>query len=112
LADGFAAATGNQWHQALGSIYSLFEIAVQAFTSASDPKDHDDVAHQLTTMKINGMSGALDFTTGPVPGVALIPITGAQWRPGTTFPWEMYIIDNSQIPMVPLNGDLQLTNQA
>lgn len=112
LADGFASATGNQWHQALGSIYSLFEIAVQAFMTASDPKDHDSVAHELTTMKISGMSGALDFTTGPVPGVALIPITGAQWRPGKTFPWEMYIVDNSQIPTVPLNGDLQLTNKA
>jgi branched-chain amino acid transport system substrate-binding protein len=111
LADGFAAATGNQWTQALGSIYSLFEIAVSAFKSASDPKNHDDVAQQLQTMKIDGMSGNLDFTTGPVPGVAIQQIVGAQWRPGTKFPWDMFIIDNSMLPAVPLNGDLQLTNK-
>src|SRR5262249_13153693 len=38
LADGFAQSTGHQWTQALGSIYSLFEIAVAAFKGASDPK--------------------------------------------------------------------------
>ena len=84
-----------------GDVYTSFKTGA---------KDHDEVAHKLTTMKISGMSGALDFTAGPVPGVALIPITGAQWRPGKTFPWEMFIIDNSQIPIVPLNGDLQMTN--
>jgi len=111
LADGFAASTGNQWTQALGSIYSLFEIAVSAFKSASDPKNHDDVAQQLQTMKIDGMSGNLDFTTGPVPGVAIQQIVGAQWRPGTKFQWDMFIIDNSMLPAVPINGDLQLTNK-
>jgi branched-chain amino acid transport system substrate-binding protein len=110
LADGFAADSGKQWTQALGSIYSLFEIAVQAFKSASDPKDRKDVAHQLTTMKIEGMSGQLDFTTGPVPGVAIQKIVGAQWREGAKFPWDMYVVDNTTFPDVPTNGDLQPTN--
>jgi branched-chain amino acid transport system substrate-binding protein len=110
LADGFATATGKQWTQALGSIYSLFEIAVQAFKSASDPKDRKDVAHQLQTMKIEGMSGALDFTAGPVPGVALQKIVGGQWREGTKFPWDMFIVDNSTFPAVATNGDLLPTN--
>jgi branched-chain amino acid transport system substrate-binding protein len=110
LADGFAAASGKQWTQALGSIYSLFEIAVQAFKTASDPKDRKEVAHQLTSMKIEGMSGALDFTAGPVPGVAIQKIVGAQWREGKKFPWDMYVVDNSTFPGVPTNGDLLPTN--
>lgn len=110
LADGFAASSGKQWTQALGSIYSLFEIAVQAFKSASDPKDRKEVAHQLTTMKIEGMSGQLDFTAGPVPGVAIQKIVGAQWREGKKFPWDMYVVDNKTFPDVPTNGDLLPTN--
>jgi branched-chain amino acid transport system substrate-binding protein len=110
LADGFAASTGNQWTQALGSIYSLFEIAVQAFQKADDPKNHESVATELKNMKIDGMSGNLDFTTGPVPGVAIQQVVGAQWRPGTKFPWDMFIVDNSMLSVVPLNGDLKLTN--
>ncbi|MDT5038548.1 MAG: branched-chain amino acid transport system substrate-binding protein [Micromonosporaceae bacterium] len=110
LADDFTAATGKQWTQALGSIYSLFEIAVQAFRSASDPKDRKDVAHQLQTMKIEGMSGPLDFTTGPVPGVAIQKLVGAQWREGKKFPWDLYLVDNTTYPTVATNGDLQPTN--
>jgi branched-chain amino acid transport system substrate-binding protein len=110
LADDFATSTGSQWTQALGSVYSLFEIAVQALRTASDPRDHKDVADKLKNMKINGISGPLDFTTGPQPGVALQKICGGQWRPGTQFPWDMTIVDNKFNPEVPVNGTLQPTN--
>lgn len=110
LADNFTADSGKQWTQALGSVYSLFEIAVQAFKNASDPKDKKDVADKLRNMKIDCMSGSLDFTTGPVPGVALQHPVGGQWRKGTKFPWDVVIVDNSPNKDVPIGGDLQPTN--
>jgi branched-chain amino acid transport system substrate-binding protein len=110
LADDFAKTTGSQWTQALGSAYSLFEIAVQALKSASDPRDRKDVADKLKNMKINGISGPLDFTTGPQPGIALQKISGGQWRPGSQFPWDMTLVDNTFDKDVPVNGDLQPTN--
>jgi branched-chain amino acid transport system substrate-binding protein len=110
LAADFSASSGGQWTQALGSVYSLFEIAVKALQSASDPKDKKEVAHQLQTMKYTGISGPLDFTTGPQPGIALQKICGGQWRPGTSFPWDMYIVDNTYNTAVPTNGDLKATN--
>ncbi|MEU0481021.1 ABC transporter substrate-binding protein [Streptosporangium sp. NPDC006013] len=110
LADGFAAATGKQWTQALGSVYSLFEIAVQAFKEASDPKDRDEVAAKLRGMKINCMSGNLDFTAGPQPGIAIQHPVGGQWRKGERFPWDVVIVDNSANKDVPVGGDLMPTN--
>ncbi|HET8614660.1 MAG TPA: ABC transporter substrate-binding protein, partial [Actinomycetales bacterium] len=110
LADNFTTDSGKQWTQALGSVYSLFEIAVQAFKNASDPKDKKDVADKLRTMKIDCMSGSLDFTTGPVPGVALQRPVGGQWRKGTKFPWDVVIVDNSNNKDVPIGGDLMPTN--
>jgi len=110
LATDFSTSTGTQWTQALGSVYSLFEIAVQAFKNASDPKDKKDVAHQLKTMNITGISGPLNFAAGPQPGIALQKICGGQWRPGTSFPWDMFIVDNTYNPSVPVNGDLKATN--
>ena len=109
LADDFAQSSGKQWTQALGSVYSLFEIAVQAFKDASDPRDRKDVADKLKKMSINGMSGALDFTKGPQPGVAIQHPVGGQWRPGTTFPWDIAIVENTPDPTVPLQGDLKPT---
>jgi len=110
LADGYAAKTGKQWTQALGSIYSLFEVAVQAFKDADDPKDKDEVAKNLREMSISCMSGDLDFTAGPEPGVAIQHPVGGQWREGKEFPWDIVIVDNSPNPDVPVGGDLEPTN--
>jgi branched-chain amino acid transport system substrate-binding protein len=110
LADDFAAETGKQWTQALGSIYSLFEIAVQALKTASDPKDRKEVAANLRNMKIDCMSGKLDFTAGPEPGIAIQHPVGGQWRKGSKFPWDVVIVDNSGNKAVPIGGDLLPTN--
>lgn len=109
LADNFAEKSGKQWTQALGSVYSLFEIAVEAFKNADDPKDHDAVASYLQTMSYEGISGPLNFGTGPQSGVAIQNPVGGQWRPGTKFAWEPVIVDNSANPAIPLGGDLEPT---
>jgi len=111
LADAFTAATGKQWVQALGSTYSLFEVAYNAFAAVDDPHDHDQVAEQLRKMKFSGMSGALDFTAGPVPGVAIVKPAGVQWKKGTgKFPFELQVVDNSANKDAPIAADLEPTN--
>jgi branched-chain amino acid transport system substrate-binding protein len=110
LADNFSKSTGKQWTQALGSIYSLFEIAHQAFTTAADPQDKKAVASALKSMKIDCMSGTLDFTAGPEAGIAIQKPVGGQWRPGKKFPWDVSIVDNTANPAVATTGDLQPTN--
>jgi branched-chain amino acid transport system substrate-binding protein len=109
LADAFASKTGKQWTQALGSVYSLFEIAVEVFKKVSDPKDKKEVASALHDLSYTGMSGALNFATGPEPGIAIQKPCGGQWRPGKQFPWDVYIVDNSANPTMPLTGDLKPT---
>jgi branched-chain amino acid transport system substrate-binding protein len=110
LANAFQSSSGKQWLQALGSTYSLFEVAHEAFTAVGDPHDHDAVASQLRNMSYTGMSGPLDFTKGPVPGVAIMQPVGVQWQKGKQFPFEMVVVDNSLNPGVKLGGTLQPTN--
>ena len=109
LGDGYQTASGNQWTQALGSTYTLFEVAYQAFAHASDPHDAKEVASQLRTMNIQTMCGPLNFAGGPVPGVAIVKPVGVQWKPGTQYPWTQYVVDNTLNPDVPLNGTLEPT---
>jgi branched-chain amino acid transport system substrate-binding protein len=109
LADAFTAETGKQWTQALGSIYSLFEIAKNALAAVDDPHDKKAVAQALMTMKYEGMSGPLDFTAGPQKGIAMQKIVGGQWRKGKRFPWDVYIVHNNEYKAVPLTGELQPT---
>lgn len=107
LAKDCTAQTGKQWTQALGSLYSLFEVAVEAFKAADDPKDKKEVADKLRTLKYEGISGPLDFTAGPEKGIAVIKCVGGQWRPGKEFPYEVVVVDNSTNGDFPVGGDLE-----
>jgi branched-chain amino acid transport system substrate-binding protein len=110
LADGFESSTGQQWLSSLGSVHSLFEIAHEALTNVDNPKDKTAVAGKLKTLSYTGISGPLDWTKGPMPGVAIQQPVGVQWRKGTKFPYSMVVVDNSLNKDVPTNGDLQPTN--
>lgn len=110
LADGFEAASGQQWLSSLGSVHSLFEIAHKALTAVNDPHNRKDVAAQLKTLSYTGISGPLDWTKGPMPGVAIQQPVGVQWKKGTKYPYSMYVVDNSLNKDVPINGDLVATN--
>jgi branched-chain amino acid transport system substrate-binding protein len=111
LGDNFTKANNKQWVQALGSSYSLFEVAYNAFAAAADPHNALQVAAKLRTMNYTGMCGPLDFAKGPAPGVGLIEPVGVQWKKGTgSFPYEMQIVDNSANKAVALTGELEPTN--
>jgi branched-chain amino acid transport system substrate-binding protein len=111
LSNGFQTATGKQWLQSLGTTYSLYEVAHNAFSKVDDPHDKKAVAAQLRSMNYTGMCGTLDFAAGPVPGVAIIKPVGVQWKHGTgKFPYELQVVDNSANKAVPITADLEPTN--
>ena len=111
LADGFTSSTGKLWVQSIGSTYSLFEVAKEAFTAASDPHDKAEVASALHNVNYTGICGPLNFAGGPAPGVGIIPPVGAQWKKATgKFPFEMQIVDNSLNKSVKITADLEPTN--
>ncbi len=110
LADAYQAASGKQWLQSLGSTYSLFEVTQSALSSVDDPHDHNQVADALGKVSYSGISGPLDFSKGPQPGIGMMRPLGVQWKPGKNFPWEMVVVDNSLNPDVPVAADLVATN--
>jgi branched-chain amino acid transport system substrate-binding protein len=79
-------------------------------TDVADPHSKADVAAKLKTLSYTGISGPLDWTKGPVPGVAIQQPVGVQWKKGTKFPYSMVVVDNSLNKDVPLNGTLEPTN--
>ena len=111
LVNMFQEQTGREWVQSIGGTYSLFEIAHQAFTSVSDPHDHPEVAAALHKVHYHGISGPLDFTSGPAPGVVAVPVVGVQWKESTgKFPFEMQVVDNTQNTHVKVKAKLEPTN--
>jgi branched-chain amino acid transport system substrate-binding protein len=111
LADAYQSSSGNQWLQALGSTYSLFEVAREAFTAVDDPHDKAQLAAELHKVSYSGICGPLDFAGGPAPGVGIIKPVGVQWKKGTgSYPFEMQVVDHSLNPSVPVTADLVPTN--
>jgi branched-chain amino acid transport system substrate-binding protein len=111
LANSYQAATGNEWVQSIGSTYALFEVAKEAFGAASDPHDKTEVANALHHVSYTGMCGAINFATGPAPGVGIIPPVGVQWKKSSgKYPFEMLVVDNSLNTSVKIQAPLEPTN--
>jgi branched-chain amino acid transport system substrate-binding protein len=107
FAASYKTSTGNAWTQPMGFNYAVFEIAVAALKASADPKDPAAVAHALSTLKGQAITGAYDFATGPVPHVSQVPELLAQWRL-VSGSYQLVVINNSLLPAVPVAGSLQL----
>ena len=111
ITDNFQAQTGRQWVQSIGGTYSLFEIAHQAFGKVSDPHNRQEVARALHAVNYVGMSGLINFSSGPAPGVSITPPVGVQWKATSgKFPFEMRVVDNTHNKAVKVDAPLQPTN--
>jgi branched-chain amino acid transport system substrate-binding protein len=107
FAADYKTSTGNEWTQPMGFNYAVFEIAVAALKASGDPKDGNAVAHALSTLNGEAITGAYDFGTGPVPHVSQVPELLAQWRP-VSGSYQLVVINNSLLPTVPVAGSLEL----
>ena len=107
FAANYKTSTGNEWTQPMGFNYAVFEIAVAALKASGDPKNGNAVAHALSKLKGEAITGAYDFATGPVPHVSQVPELLAQWRLASGS-YQLVVVNNSLLPAVPVAGSLEL----
>ncbi|WP_197093421.1 ABC transporter substrate-binding protein [Nonomuraea sp. SBT364] len=105
LAAAYEQATGKAWLQPLGLAHALIEVACHALSHAADPADRHAVARALSRTHITTMAGSLDWTSGPTPNIALVPLAGGQWQP-TRHGHDLAVVTNTGLPEVPITGDL------
>ncbi|MFD5233408.1 hypothetical protein ACFWJ5_33775 [Streptomyces qaidamensis] len=72
---------------------------------AADPTDRACVAQALAGTRLDTVAGRLDWTRGPAPNIALLPLVGGQWQHGPHGP-RLAVVSNSAHPGVPLTGEL------
>lgn len=107
FADAFEEATGAQWTQPLGFAEALFEVASAALSKA-DSTDSADIAAALSSLKVDTIVGPVDWTSGPVPGVAKTPLVGGQWRLQDDGSYELVIVVNPGQTQIPTGGEPEL----
>ncbi|MGO4852814.1 ABC transporter substrate-binding protein [Phaeovulum sp. W22_SRMD_FR3] len=108
LADGWEAATGEQWTQQLGATLSLIDAGIAALKATTDPKSREAVRDAIASLNVETIGGQVDFTSGPVPNVAHGPILGAQWVKAAEGPFALdyVLVDNTPDPNVPVSATL------
>lgn len=105
LADGYEQDTGKPWLQPLGLAYALVEVAHHTLVTTPDPTDRTAVAHTLARTRLDTIVGPLDWTGGPTPSIALVPLAGGQWHPTPDGP-RLQVVTNTRTPDVPVTADL------
>ena len=113
LADGYEKASGKMWTQQLGATLSLFDAGFDALKASGDPNTKAAVAKALSRLNTTTIDGKVDFTSGPVPNVAVTPIIGTQWvkaKAGSRFPLDYPVTEHATDPNVPIQAKLKPYN--
>lgn len=109
LAAGYEKSTGRQWNQQVGASMALFDAGFAALAASGNPKNKGAVAKAMSRLKTTTIVGVVDFTKGPVPNVATSSEIGNQWvksKPGSKYPFEMVLTENSNDRNVPVAAKL------
>jgi branched-chain amino acid transport system substrate-binding protein len=106
FAENYEKASGKPWTMPLGFAEALFEVANAAF-SQSETTSSEDLAATMSTMNVDTIVGNLDWSNGPMPGVATSPVTGGQWRLTGDAEYAIEIVSNVGHPEIPTTSEVE-----
>lgn len=98
---------GLTWNQATPLNESLFELASSAIVASGSPHDKAAVNSALDTTNLMTLAGQIDFTSGPFPGVAVIPTAVGQWQKTNVGGWEWVTVDAGTVDGLPVDRPLK-----
>jgi branched-chain amino acid transport system substrate-binding protein len=107
IAEAWESSTGKQWTQPLGYIYALFEVGLDALQRAHDLDKKEAIRDAIKSTNLKTSVGTIDFSHGPVPGIAKTPLVGGQWIHGKKHPFDLVIVQNKTAPEIPVGGHIQ-----
>jgi branched-chain amino acid transport system substrate-binding protein len=120
LADDFQTTQNQEWTQPLLH-FLVFDWAVDVLKRATSVDDKNAIITAVTATNMNTIAGKIDFTeavqpAGPpwklgpchiVQNVYKSPLVLGQWVKGTTYPFDLNIVDNVNTPDIPTAGKIQ-----
>ena len=114
FADAFTKSSGQQWTQPLLH-YCAFEVVVDALKRCTNIDSKQAIVDAISTTKMSTLAGPCDFTTPPALGtmhpvknVYKTPLVGGQWIKGTTYPYDLVVVDNVVAPEIKVEAAFQL----
>lgn len=99
--------SGLTWNQATPENETLFELASAALAASGNPHDKKAVNAALDKVNMMTLAGQIDFTSGPFPGVAVIPTAVGQWQKSDDGGWEWVVVDAGTTDGLPVDRPLE-----
>ncbi|MFI9581180.1 hypothetical protein ACIHCQ_04920 [Streptomyces sp. NPDC052236] len=65
-----------------------------------EPTDRRAVADTFARTRLSTVAGELDWTCGPTPNIACLPLIGGQWIPGRHHTLDLALVTNAALPAV------------
>lgn len=98
---------GLTWNQATAENETLFELASAALKAAGNPHDKKAVNAALDKVNMMTLSGQVDFTSGPFPGIAVIPTAVGQWEKKSNGTWDWVVVDAGTVSGLKVDRPLE-----
>jgi branched-chain amino acid transport system substrate-binding protein len=111
IADQYEKDNNAQWTQPILH-YAIFEVVADALKRTTNVDDKAAIRDAVAATDMDTIGGKITWSSSdkklnPVPNVCTTPITGGQWVKGDTYPYNLIVVNNSQAPEVPTQGELQ-----
>jgi len=109
LSDDYEGATGKQWTQLVGFAHALFEVCFEVVSRAGST-DKQAIAEAAATTSLDTIVGPIAFGANGTPrNIGATSLVGGQWQKdaGGNFPFDLLVVDNTQSPEIPTDGELK-----
>jgi branched-chain amino acid transport system substrate-binding protein len=110
ISDQFEASTGKQWTQFVGFAHALFEVCFDVLARAGST-DKQAIADAAAATELDTLVGPIAYGKNGLPkNISPTSLVGGQWKKtsGGKFPFELLVVNNTQSPEIPTNGELAL----
>ncbi|KQU86367.1 hypothetical protein ASD00_31240 [Ensifer sp. Root31] len=106
IIDAYEAAAGRQWAATLGSTHAMLEVMIDALRRCENVDDRASIRNSLKATSLQTLIGNVDFSTGSLPNSSHMGVVMVQWDDaanGSPYLLDMYVVDNSQAPGIPVD---------
>jgi branched-chain amino acid transport system substrate-binding protein len=106
LADAWTSGAGKEWNQTLLH-YAVYEIVVDALKRTTNVDDKQTILDAIKATDMQTIQGHITWSAGPplnpVPNVCRTVLVGGMWTKGTTYPFELLLVDTAHAAEAPFD---------
>ena len=104
LADGYTAASKQQWIQPTGFKHALLEVAIDALKRSGNPTDKAALIDAIAKTNYDSIVGKVQWSKVPVKNACPTPLVGGQWVAKGDGKFDLVVCENKFAPEIPVGA--------